>query len=126
MDYKKICCDMISRYPMLQIAAVNLTKRIEDLQKRSSDLDCRAEAAVLMGNLDRTKREITWVEDGLSVLSECDREILTVFCTADRGSRSRAIDEVGVKYGYEKSALYMHKDKALKLFALAVFGAIDV
>ena len=78
----------------------------EELQRRLSD----------------ARRWVKIVDDGLAVLSEEDRLVLDRFYIHPmRGNVERLCDELAV----EKAAVYKRKEKALRRFTVALYGAAE-
>ena len=78
---------------------------------------------VLERNLDIAKAEIEITEKALSVLKEDERKILDLFyMNRQRGYIDRLCTELFV----EKTKLYDMKNEALRKFALATCGTVDL
>lgn len=77
----------------------------------------------LQRNLDIAKAEIRITEEALSVLREDERKVLDLFYV----NRQRGyIDRLCAELFVEKTKLYEMKNEALRKFALATCGTVDL
>lgn len=74
-------------------------------------------------NLDLAQARVERIERGLSVLTENERLVLTRFYIH---REPRYLDRLCGELGYEKTAVYGLKNRALKRFTLAMYGVVDI
>lgn len=74
-------------------------------------------------NLDLARAKVERIERGLSVLTENERLVLTRFYIQ---REARYLDRLCGELGYEKTAVYGLKNRALKRFTLAMYGVVDI
>ena len=74
-------------------------------------------------NLDLAQAKVERIERGLSVLTENERLVLTRFYIH---REPRYLDRLCGELGYEKTAVYGLKNRALKRFTLAMYGVVDI
>lgn len=74
-------------------------------------------------NLGLAQARVERIERGLSVLTENERLVLTRFYIH---REPRYLDRLCGELGYEKTAVYGLKNRALKRFTLAMYGVVDI
>ena len=74
-------------------------------------------------NLDLAQAKVERIKRGLSVLTENERLVLTRFYIH---REPRYLDRLCGELGYEKTAVYGLKNRALKRFTLAMYGVVDI
>lgn len=74
-------------------------------------------------NLAYAKAKVEIIERGLSVLTDNERLVLTRFYIH---REPRYLDRLCGELGYEKTAVYGLKNRALKRFTLAMYGVVDI
>lgn len=74
-------------------------------------------------NLGLAQAKVERIERGLSVLTENERLVLTRFYIH---REPRYLDRLCGELGYEKTAVYGLKNRALKRFTLAMYGVVDI
>lgn len=74
-------------------------------------------------NLGMAQAKVERIERGLSVLTENERLVLTRFYIH---REPRYLDRLCGELGYEKTAVYGLKNRALKRFTLAMYGVVDI
>lgn len=74
-------------------------------------------------NLGLAQAKVERIERGLSVLTENERLVLTRFYIH---REPRYLDRLCGELGYEKTAVYGLKNRALKQFTLAMYGVVDI
>lgn len=65
---------------------------------------------------------MTWFLPAWEALSEENRYILSEFFFDDSISRAEAVERIGNRLGYEKTAIYTRKDKAVDNLAFLLYG----
>lgn len=77
----------------------------------------------LESNLEIAKREVQTTEKGLSVLTDKERRVLTVFFIDRPKDHVKKLCE---EMMFEKTKIYQIKDEALKKFTKAVYGVANI
>lgn len=65
---------------------------------------------------------MTWFLPAWEALSEEDRYILSEFFFDGSISRAEVVERIGNQLGYEKTAIYTRKDKAVMNLAFLLYG----
>jgi len=143
MDWKREAADKLKDYEARRQALVNLSEEIERLKAAMSGIrSANSEVAPARGNgrredallsnlvhrqelelrLEDARLWVSMVERALSVLDQEERLILEgLFVNKSKGSVDRLCERLNV----EKTAVYERKDKALRHFTLALYGATE-
>ena len=144
MNWKTIAIDKLKDYGAKQIGVQNLGEEIQELRARrrgirssSSDSiavqgggsgreDAMLNSMALQGELEVnflfTKKWITRVERGLSVLDADERMLLDKFYIhPERGVAERLAMDLGI----DVKTVYYRKDRALRKFTIAMCGCSE-
>ncbi len=144
MNWKKEAINLLKDYPVKMYALENLKERYTMLELESKSIRASQTSSIpLKGDLNRqqehlinslaekeqlqanfrfTKRHINWIEKGLSSLEEDERQVLEgFFIKGDSRAKEDLMDQLAI----ERSALYDLKEKALRKFALSMYGLIE-
>lgn len=145
MDWKKISIDRLRDYEARKQALESIPEQIKTLEAnltsiRSAQTDGipirtggnrREEILInniamreeLQNNYDIAKREVEITEKGLDMLTKEQRRILYKFYVSRFPGHVDALCE---ELCVEKSRVYTLKDEALKKFAVACYGVVEI
>ena len=145
MNWGSISIERLNDYNTRLVAVVSIQEQIESLELQYSSIRSAAtedtpvrgggsnrEDALLNNiakreelkrNLEIAEKEISITQKGLSVLSEQERRVLTMFYIARPKDYMKRLCE---EMMFEKTKIYQIKDQALTKFTKAVYGIIQI
>ncbi len=144
MDWKREAMDKLEQYDARQRALDSIPEEIRRLEIENASIRSGVRSAVpvhgagssredamltnivrreeLARQLESTKSWVTLVDRGLGALDDEDRLVLDRFYIhRTRGHVERLIGELGV----EAKMVYKRKDRALRRFTMALYGALE-
>ncbi len=145
MNWGRISIERLKDYNARLVAVESIPEQIKSLELQYSSIrsaikdempvkggTCAREDALLNNiakreelklNLEIAEREISITKKGLSVLTEQERRVLTLFYVdRPKDYMKKLCDEMM----FEKTKIYQIKDEALRKFTKAVYGVIQI
>lgn len=145
MNWKKISIERLSEYPARQRAVENLSERLKSLELSYASIKAaRTDGSPITGggkgredalinniverqelkrNLRIVQHEVRITRRGLDSLTSEEKEVLFRFYIAQT---SRHVEELCQRLNYEKTKIYVIKDRALKNFTRACYGIVEL
>ncbi len=124
MKYKDFVIDRLKNYGAHKTAVENLRERLDQLaslrcasaEERLDHFVCEKEFGALLQN---KQDEVEAVEKALEALTAQERRVLERMYLH---KEPLAVQMLVLELGYEKSNIYVLKEKALRHFAMAFYG----
>ena len=133
MDYRELAKDELKNFRLHKTALINLNEKINELNRSLKEISDTEERLSVIAERETLKEvyrfrqaTVRRVERGLEQLSEVEKTVLSFFYMKPSGDAETSVYKLMELTGYERRAVYYQRDKAIKVFTMAMYGVLAI